>query len=602
MTDADQPLGAVRTDGDRPADAGGGIDRLARDGLLGLVGAAISAVLNLVLVVLVVHAAGRSTAGVVFALTSFYLIAVTISRLGSPTGLVYFLVRARTHGQASSMRAIIRTGILPVAVASLLLAVVMFAAAPDLAGWIAPEKAGAAGASHEAVLPIRILALLVPLAAISDTLLMGSRGFNTMRPLILVERIARPVGQVLLTLLAIAVGWRSASDLTSAWALPYVATAVVAVWWTRGLVRKAVRRQPVRAEGLAGAEGAGAGDEVAPVTPRTYWFFTAPRGVQSVMQIGLQRLGIVLVSAILGPASAAVYAAVTRFLVFGQLGAQAITSAVQPQLGHLLFSGDRKGAGRVYQVSTCWLVLLTWPLYLGLAVFSKQIPQFFGRGYDAGTGVLVVLAAAMLIATGSGLVDVVLAMAGRTTWTLGNTVLALVVNVSMSLLLLPHIGILGAAIAWAAAIVCNNVLPVTQLAISMRLHPFGRGTLLAMASAVGWLGLLPAAAGALLGFKGLVLVAAMAVGLAGYVGTAWRLRTVFDLDALLRAGRRRVASPPRGTMAAEAPGGEGAPPGPAGPAGPALSPLPGGAPSDEVGAAVLTEEDIERAGRTEPWT
>ena len=131
-------------------------------------------------------------------------------------------------------------------------------------------------------------------------------------------------------------------------------------------------------------------------------------------------------------------------------------------------------------------------------------------------------------------------MAGRTTWTLGNTVLALVVNVSISLLLLPHIGILGAAIAWAAAIVCNNVLPVTQLAISMRLHPFGRGTLLAMASAVGWLGLLPAAAGALLGFKGLVLVAAMAVGLAGYVGTAWRLRTVFDLDALLRAGRRRV--------------------------------------------------------------
>ena len=104
MTDADQPLGAVRTDGDRPADAGGGIDRLARDGLLGLVGAAISAVLNLVLVVLVVHAAGRSTAGVVFALTSFYLIAVTISRLGSPTGLVYFLVRARTPGQASSMR------------------------------------------------------------------------------------------------------------------------------------------------------------------------------------------------------------------------------------------------------------------------------------------------------------------------------------------------------------------------------------------------------------------------------------------------------------------------------------------------------------------
>ena len=215
----------MRTGGERPAGAGGGIDRLARDGLLGLAGAAVSAVLNLVLVLLVVRAAGQHTAGVVFAVTSFYLIAVTISRLGSPTGLVYFLVRARTHGRPRSMRRIVRTGSQPVVVVSVLLAVVMFVAAPALAGWIAPDKVNAAGTlvktAEEAVLPIRILALLVPFAAISDTLLMASRGFNTMRPLILVERIARPVGQVLLTLAAILVGWKTRrATSASAWALP----------------------------------------------------------------------------------------------------------------------------------------------------------------------------------------------------------------------------------------------------------------------------------------------------------------------------------------------------------------------------------------------
>jgi O-antigen/teichoic acid export membrane protein len=356
---------------------------------------------------------------------------------------------------------------------------------------------------------------------------MGSRGFNTMRPLILVERIARPIGQVVLTLIAIFVGTRSASAFTTAWAFPYVVTAAVAVWWTMSLVRRAERR--------AGVPG-----EPDDTDPREFWRFTAPRGLQSIVQIALQRLDVVLVSAILGPAHAAIYAAVTRFLVFGQLGAQAITSAVQPQLGTLLFSGDRRGAGHVYQVSTCWLVLLTWPVYLSLGVFSKQIPSFFGHGYDAGTAVLIVLAGAMLVASGSGLVDVVLAMAGRTTWTLGNSILALVVDVSLNLILLPHIGIMGAAIAWAAAIVCNNVLPVSQLAIAMRLHPFGRGSVLAMTSAAGWLGVLPSLAGLLLGWSAPVLVASMAVGLVGYVGTAWRLREVFDLDALLRAGRRRA--------------------------------------------------------------
>ena len=530
VTEPDQPLGAVRTEGrhSKPSSqavvgAGGmtGIDRLARNGLMGLLGAAVSAVVNLALVLLVVHAAGKTTAGVVFAVTSLFLIAVTVSRLGSPTGLVYFLVRARSHGSVGSMRQILRTGVVPVVCAALLLAGVLFVTAPGLASWIAPAKA------NEAVGPIRILALIVPLAAISDTLLQASRGFNTMRPLVFVERIGRPIGQVVLTVIAIAVGSRAASAFTAAWVLPYVVTAAVAVWWTRRLLRGAEQR-------LAVSDGSVA----ATTTRREYWTFTAPRGLQSVVQIALQRLDVVLVSAILGPREAAVYAAVTRFLVFGQLGAQAITSAVQPQLGSLLFAGDRKGAGHVYQVSTCWLVLLTWPVYLSLGVFSKQIPSFFGKGYDAGTAVLLVLACAMLVATGAGLVDVALAMAGRTTWTLANSTLALVVDVSLNLILLPRIGIMGAAIAWAAAIVCNNVLPVTQLAVSMKLHPFGRGTLLAMASALAWLGALPALAGLALSYTAPVLVAAMAVGAMGYVATAWRMREVFDLDALLRAGRR----------------------------------------------------------------
>ncbi len=540
VSEADQPPGAVSTVGDRPVRTGGGIDRLARDGLLGLVGAAASAVLNLVLVIVVVRAAGKSTAGVVFAVTSLYLIAVTFSRLGSPTGLVYFLVRARTHGDVPSIRKIMRTGVVPVVVASFVVAAVLMVWAPGLAGWIAPKKAS------EAVGPIRILALLVPVAALSDTLLMGSRGFNTMRPLIVVERIARPVGQVVLTLLAILIGTKTAAAFTSAWALPYVATAAVAVWWTRGLVRRAIRRGRRREALLDRTDVV----DRKPVTSREYWSFTAPRGLQSIVQIALQRLDVVLVSAILGPKEAAIYAAVTRFLVFGQLGAQAITTAVQPQLGALLFSGDRKGAGVVYQVSTCWLVLLTWPVYLGLAVFSRQIPSFFGSGYDSGTAVLIILAGAMLVATGSGLVDVVLAMAGRTTWTLGNSSLALVVDVTLNLILLPHIGIMGAAVAWAAAIVCNNVLPVTQLAVALRLHPFGRGSVLAMLSAAGWLGLLPSAAALLLGWTAPVVGVAFALGIAGYLGTAWRLRDPFDLDALLRAGRRRVAAQPRETMAA----------------------------------------------------
>jgi hypothetical protein len=73
----------------------------------------------------------------------------------------------------------------------------------------------------------------------------------------------------------------------------------------------------------------------------------------------------------------------------------------------------------------------------------------------------------------------------------------------------------------------------------MRLHPFGRGPLLAIASAAAWLGLLPVLAGLATGFALGPLTIAYAAGLVGYCVTAWWLRDAFELDSLVRAMRRR---------------------------------------------------------------
>jgi O-antigen/teichoic acid export membrane protein len=508
-------------------DHGERIDRLARDGVSALVGAAVTAVLNLLLVLLVIHLAGKTTAGVVFAATSLFLIVETAARLGAPTGLMYFVVRARTLDHVETVRDVLRAGLLPVVVAGVLVGAVCFVVAAPVGEWMAGDRPAAVPG---AVRSLQVLAVLVPFAAISDSLLYSGRAFGTMRPLVLGDRIGRPILQVVLTVAVIAAGWRGAPILCAAWGVPYVVTAVLGVVWTVRLVRQTEAQA-----------------NVTPVTGTPpwvdFWKFTTPRGLQNLVQIALQRFGIVLVSAILGPPQAAVFAAVTRFLVFGQLGQQAITAAVQPQLGATLAKGDKEGASRLYQVSTCWLVLLCWPIYLALAVFSGQVPKIFGHGYDAGTSVLLVLAFAMLFATGVGMVDAVLAMAGRTAWTFMNTTLALVLDVVLSVILLPHIGLVAAAVAWAAAIVANNLLPLLQLEIAYRLHPFGHGTLLAMAAAAGWLGVLPLAVVLVAGSALPVLVAAFGVGLLGYGGTVWRRRSVFDLDALRRAVRRRGPAP-----------------------------------------------------------
>ena len=123
---------------------------------------------------------------------------------------------------------------------------------------------------------------------------------------------------------------------------------------------------------------------------------------------------------------------------------------------------------------------ISWPLYLLLIVFGGPLLRIFGASYSAGTSVLVLLALSMLVATGCGVVDVVLAMAGHTSWNLGNAVLALAVNIGLDVWLIPAHGVLGAAIGWAVAIVVRNLAALIQVGVSARPapdrtgHPVGR--------------------------------------------------------------------------------------------------------------------------------
>ncbi|ODB72704.1 hypothetical protein A8711_31240 [Micromonospora sp. II] len=143
------------------------------------------------------------------------------------------------------------------------------------------------------------------------------------------------------------------------------------------------------------------------------------------------------------------------------------------------------------------------------------------------------------------MVDMVLNMAGRTAWTFYNAMTGTVLNVVGNLLLIPRFGILGAALAWTISILVTNLVPLTQLWWSMRLHPFGAGTRTAMALAVVALGL-PLGAASLLDATPPVLALVSAVGLAAYAAGVWRWRRTLNLDALrsLRRGRNRAGSDP----------------------------------------------------------
>lgn len=496
------------------AESRASMGRLARGSAANFLGAIISAVATFVVTLLITRGMAKADAGVFFSSTSLFLLAVSIGQLGTPTGLVYFLSRARTQGHPELLRPYLRAASRPVYVAAFLSGAVLVLLAPQIAEVTNP------GHVDTATTYLRVLGVFIPFASIKTLSLSATRGMGTMRPTVLIEQIGRPLVQVVLVGIVIAL--QALQLLPYAWALSFVLGAAAARRFLMGKF-----------------EQAGPGVEPPRQVTREFWSFTGPRAIANVAQTAMQRFDIVLVGAIVGAGPAAVYTASTRFLVLGQLGNRAISMSAQPRIAEAIARGVRRDVNDIYRTSTAWLMLATWPIYLMFAFFGAQLMKVFGPGYSGGGSLLAVLAVAMLVATGSGMVDIVLNMAGRTSWNLVNVLVAFSVNLTLDLILIPRIGILGAALGWAAAIVSQNVLALVLLGFKEGLHPFGRATATVAVAALACFGLVPFLSLLVLGDGWAAVLVAGVLGSAVYAAILWRFRRRLHLKALVKVRRGR---------------------------------------------------------------
>jgi O-antigen/teichoic acid export membrane protein len=138
----------------------------------------------------------------------------------------------------------------------------------------------------------------------------------------------------------------------------------------------------------------------------------------------------------------------------------------------------------------------------------------------------------MFVGNACGLVDVVLITLGRTSLNLLNVAMALVLNVVIDLLLIPQIGIIGAAIGWAIAIVVANVVPVIQVHRSNGFTPFSRPWLHALITVSLLFGVLPGVVLLVFGSKSVLVLPALVVATVVYLAIVWRRREVLNLGQI----------------------------------------------------------------------
>ncbi|KRC48868.1 MULTISPECIES: polysaccharide biosynthesis C-terminal domain-containing protein [unclassified Nocardioides] len=489
------------------ADVGGHLRAVARGSAGTMAGAVLSTVAGFGLVLVVTRSVSPDTAGRFFAASAVFLVALAASGLGTDTGLARFVLRS---GDPAPAVWLLRIAAVPVLVTSGLVALALALAWPDT----------------------RWFVWALPLAAASDLCLATVRAHAQFRSTVLIDRVVRPLVQLGSVAVVVTID-QSGAVLGGAWAAGYAVSALLSVRALRPVLRR-------------GANRIGVGEER--TSPRAFWQFTWPRAVARIAQMAVQKLDIVVVAWLLSPTDAALYAVATRFVVFGQLANQAVSTVVQPRFTMILAARgeeDPAALSRIFAVTTGWSMLLAWPVYLGVAAAPAGYLGWFGDAYVSGgtRAVAVVMCCGMLVAVASGPVDTLLLMTGRSGLSLANTLVALVLDMGLCLVLVPRMGIAGAATAWVAAVVVRCLLAMRQLRTDIGLAVEGRALLGTAALPIGCI-LVPVGAAQLaVGLTPTTWLLACAGAGTVYLWAMWRLRRPLSVDVFvsgLRPGGERV--------------------------------------------------------------
>lgn len=423
--------------------------RLLQAGVATLCCAIFGAVIAFGTTLVVSNAFGEAGAGVFFQVVAYFAIATALATFGADTGLVRAISAATALGRQGMVRRILLIACVPAAAASLLVGGLLYLvmAMNLLPG--GPEG----GLSHALQLAVPYL----PAAALLTAVFGALRGFHASIAFAVLQNLVLPTLRLAGILLVLALG-AGLAHLVTAWALPILAAALCAVLVLNREMRLSRTGLPevrLKPEGMETARG--------------FWGFSGARGTSSMLEVLLEWVDVIAVFILLGPAAGGIYGAINRCVRLGVMLEYTARSVTGPVISSALAVGDMVRARQVFSEATGLLILGAWPFYLLLTIFGPVVLSIFGPGFEGGAPALLVIGPAMLLAVSAGGVQSMLLMGGHSRWQLLNKSVALFVAVLLNVTLIPIWGMVGAATAWAAAVLLDCALATYQVGTLMKI-------------------------------------------------------------------------------------------------------------------------------------
>jgi O-antigen/teichoic acid export membrane protein len=282
---------------------------------------------------------------------------------------------------------------------------------------------------------------LVPLLALAGVRAGALRGLNRIVHGQLSDRVIRPV--TLLLLLAIA--WFTCGVRPETAMMLHALAAGIAFVTSYMMLKRVFPLEARRA---------------APRLDTDRWLRgLIPLAFLSGIQVINNQTDIVMLGILANPEQVGIYSAVFQVSILVSFMLTVVNLAIAPHFARLYAARQKQQLQRAATWAARLSLGIALPVALGLFAFGDLLLRvIFGEEYMEGYTALVLLAIGQTVNAATGSVILLLNMTGHERDTMKGVAIAAIANVTLNLILIPKMGVNGAALATTASIVLWNIL------------------------------------------------------------------------------------------------------------------------------------------------
>lgn len=291
------------------------------------------------------------------------------------------------------------------------------------------------------LLPAYLILFCLPLYTLVDIQDGIARGKSWIDVALVPPYILRP----LLILLAMAAAYGLGLPMTATTA----AGSAIVGCWLAGLAQTFALEHRLRGTVAPG--------------PRSYrigfWLATAlPILLTRSFELLLQNTDVLVLSLYMSPSDVAVYFAALKTMGLIAFVHFAVSTAAANRFSAYNARGDRDALVAFIRESVQWTFWPSLAAAIGLLALGRPLLSLFGPEFTSGYAAMFVLALGFLVRATVGPAEYVLNMLGEQKLCAGVLFFSAVLNLALNIVLIPYLGLLGAATATAASVATASLL------------------------------------------------------------------------------------------------------------------------------------------------